>query len=79
VVLYRLTTGQFPFSGKSPVATLIAVAVTLPAPPGSLAIDLPAGLSDLIVQLLEKDPAQRPASANEVAERLLAIGLNLGS
>jgi eukaryotic-like serine/threonine-protein kinase len=75
VVLYRLTTGQFPFSGKSPVATLIAVAVKSPAPPESLAIDLPAGLSDLIVQLLVKEPAQRPASANEVAERLLAIKL----
>jgi serine/threonine protein kinase len=79
VVLYRLATGQLPFSGKSPVAILIAVAVKSPAPPESLAVDLPPGLSDLIVQLLEKEPAKRPASANEVAERLLAIEANLRS
>jgi eukaryotic-like serine/threonine-protein kinase len=73
VVLYRLTTGRLPFSGDSPVATLIAVAVKSPASPASLAGDLPRKLSDLIMQLLEKDRAKRPASANEVAERLSRI------
>jgi len=73
VVLYRLTTGRLPFRGNTTMAVLTSLAMDQPEPPRSLVGDLPAELSDLIVQLLAKDPAQRPASAHAVAERLQAI------
>ncbi|HEV3261077.1 MAG TPA: protein kinase [Gemmataceae bacterium] len=73
VVLYRLTTGRLPFHGNSTLAVLTSLATDQPEPPRVLVGGLPAELSDLIVQPLAKDPAQRPATARAVADRLQAI------
>jgi serine/threonine protein kinase len=70
VVLYRLATLKLPFTGKSRMAVLSALALDTPAAPDTVNADLPAGLSDLIMELLAKDPARRPASAQAVADRL---------
>jgi len=70
VVLYRLTTGQLPFRGDSTMAVLLALATQQAQPVREINPALPAGLAELIMQLLAKDPAQRPASAREVADRL---------
>jgi hypothetical protein len=35
-------------------------------------------LSDLIVELLQKDPDRRPASSQAVVDRLVAIDFDLG-
>jgi serine/threonine protein kinase/formylglycine-generating enzyme required for sulfatase activity len=72
-VLYRLATGAPAFRGGDMVSTLMAVAIEEPAPPVSLDLELPAELSDLVMQLLAKEPAQRPASAKAVAESLREI------
>jgi serine/threonine protein kinase/formylglycine-generating enzyme required for sulfatase activity/lysophospholipase L1-like esterase/DNA-directed RNA polymerase subunit RPC12/RpoP len=69
-VLYRLATGQLPFKGNDTVSTLVAVATENPRPPGELRPELPARLSELILQLLAKKPEGRPASAKVVAEAL---------
>jgi formylglycine-generating enzyme required for sulfatase activity len=73
VVLYRLATGQLPFRGNNTVAVLAALTLDTPAPPRQVNPAVPPPLSDLIVQLLAKDPAGRPASAGEVADRLQAL------
>ncbi len=70
VVLYRLCTGKLPFRGNDTVSTLLAVANTVPSPPVEINAKVPAGLSDLAMRLLEKDPARRLASARKVAEAL---------
>ena len=44
----------------------MAVATDQPPPPSQINPDLPPELSDLVMQLLEKDPDRRPASAGEV-------------
>ncbi len=69
-VLYRMTTGQLPFTGADAIATLIAVTTAQPRPPRQLNPDLPPALSRLILRLLAKDPINRPASAHEVIEEL---------
>lgn len=71
--LYRMTTGTLPYRGKDHFAVLTSLAVDTPAPPHELSTEVPPPLSALIMQLLAKDPAARPASARVVAERLLAI------
>ena len=48
-------------------ATLLAVATENPRPPRDLEPALPKALSELIVSLLAKDGARRPASAQAVA------------
>ncbi len=79
VVLYRLTTGRLPFRGESTMAVLTSLAMDTPEPPRKLVGELPAELSDLIMQMLAKDPAQRPATARAVADRLQRIDQQLGT
>jgi serine/threonine protein kinase len=72
-VLYQMGTGQPPFQGNHTVALLLAVAQTEPSPPCQVNPDLPAPLSDLVMRLLAKEPAGRPASARAVVEVLAAL------
>jgi serine/threonine protein kinase len=69
-VLYRLCTGTLPFPGNDTLAVLTALAADEPAPPHALNPELPTGLSELVMRLLNKDPSQRPASAAEVVDVL---------
>src|SRR5262249_3437437 len=62
-----------PFRGKSILAALASLASDRPRRPGELNPALPPALTSLIMQLLSKDPAKRPASAREVGDRLEAI------
>lgn len=72
-VLYRLCAGEIPFKGETTMGVLLAIAMNEPTAPVRIDPNIPAPLSDLIMQLLDKDPARRPASAREVIERLNAV------
>jgi len=73
VMLYRMCTGELPFKGDDTVGTLMSVAMDHPRPPAKVNPKVPAGLSKLVMKLLEKDPAKRTASAQEVADALRAL------
>jgi urea transport system substrate-binding protein len=73
VVLYRMVTGILPFDGPDTLAQLTALAVADPKPIEQIASDVPPGLRNLIHQLLERDPADRPPTARAVAEALRAL------
>jgi len=72
-VLYHLCTGQRPFKGDTPLATLMAVVADNPRPVRELNAAIPPSLADLVMRLLAKDPAGRPASAQAVVKKLQAI------
>lgn len=72
-VLYRMATGQSAFAGQSLTAILTAIASFDPPPPATVNPAVPVTLSELISQLLRKDPNDRPATAREVADALSAI------
>jgi predicted Ser/Thr protein kinase len=72
-VLYLLATGEAAFQGSDILSALTNLATHDPAAPHALLADVPADLSDLIMHLLQKDPARRPASSHAVAERLAEI------
>ena len=72
-MLYRMSTGTLPFKGTDPMSILLAVTSDEPEPPRKLNPAMPAMLSDLIMQLLAKDPKDRPASARAVVEAIEAI------
>src|SRR5262249_38718481 len=78
-VLYQLSTGELPFKGADAISTLVAVATECPPPPGALNPSLPQAFSDLVMQLLAKDPADRTASALAVVQALRAIERKLPS
>jgi WD40 repeat protein len=73
-VLYKAATGQVPFKGEETLSVLWSLANERPQSARAINPQVPAALSDLIDRLLAKEPAARPASAQEVAEALAAIG-----
>ncbi len=70
VLLYRLSTGRRPFKADSPHELARMHVERRPVPPRKLVPMLPEALDQLILRLLEKDPADRPESATVVAEFL---------
>jgi tRNA A-37 threonylcarbamoyl transferase component Bud32/TolB-like protein len=72
-VLYQMSTGTAPFHGPDTLSTLFSLALDQPAPASQVNPQVPEPLSNLIIRLLHKDPARRPASARDVADGLAAI------
>ena len=70
--LYAMLTGAPPFAGETPLATLHLHLTQAPMPVGHLRSDVPPILESLIDDLLAKAPADRPADATQVRDRLLA-------
>lgn len=70
-VLYRMTTGQTPWSPADRRTANPPLDTPLPA--HDVNPDLPIELSNLMAQLLARNPALRPSSAVEVVERLSQI------
>jgi serine/threonine-protein kinase len=58
-VAYFLLTGKPPFSGKTPMDTVIAHASRAVTPPSQLRPEVPADLEAVVLKLLAKDPADR--------------------
>ncbi len=74
VTLFQLVTGRTPHSTQHGIAPLVIEKTSEPAPSlRSLAPDAPALLNELVSELLERDPADRPARAEDVARRLDAL------
>jgi tRNA A-37 threonylcarbamoyl transferase component Bud32 len=69
---HYLVTGRHAYPARK-LADLRDVWRSRPAPPARLVPEIPAALSQLIVQLLALDRAARPQSAAEVMERLCTI------
>ncbi len=72
-VFFELLSGQAPFEGETAAEILHQHIKSLPPRVGQLATDCPAGLEQLINDLLQKEPAARPTDAQTVARRLRAI------
>lgn len=67
VLLFRMATGQEPFPAKTPFMVIAKHLNELPPKPSSITPGtIPEWLERLILQLLEKDPARRPQSAEEL-------------
>ncbi len=69
-VLYEASTGQRPFTGSDTMSILTSLALDIPTAPHLRNAKISPALSQVIMKLLEKDPAKRPQSANEVVAAL---------
>jgi serine/threonine-protein kinase len=67
---YELLTGAPPFAGRPPHLVLNAQIAEQPADIKTRRADLPANLAALVMRCLEKDPAKRPQSADDLVEFL---------
>ena len=65
-VLYEMLTGVPPFFGKKALDVVMGHLERQPRPPSELApdLDLPKEVDDLVLQLLAKDPADRPKTGD---------------
>jgi len=68
---YELLTGRPPFIAATPQKVLAAHISERPKPVSSIRMDVPRGLESVLMQCLEKDPTDRPRTADDV---LLALG-----
>ena len=69
-VLYELLTGATPFESDTPVGMLVKHLNETPAPLRERIPGLAPAINDIIMNLLAKEPAARPATAGDVARAL---------
>ncbi len=70
---FELLTGQPPFHGRTPARTLAAHMTETPTQPSQLRSEIPEALEQLVLRCLEKEPAARPQSGQELAASLDAV------
>ena len=69
-VAYEMIAGEPPFVGRAAASLIRAHILAAPTPIALKRADVPEALGALIARCLEKDPADRPASAQEIIEVL---------
>src|ERR1700687_4275899 len=73
VVMYEMSTGKNPFTGKNSLLTLHAVLHDKPVPPGELNPKVPVELEGIIGKAMEKDRKQRYQSATQMKADLAQL------
>jgi hypothetical protein len=66
-ILYHMLTGQPPFQANHPTQMKAAISDTIPAPVSTVVFDCPVWLATIVEQLLDKQPARRPFSAQALS------------
>ena len=73
VLLFEMAAGRLPFTA-TPATALMSEILHRPAPrPEAFGRPIRPELATLLLELLEKDPARRPASAKAIASRLRSL------
>ena len=78
VLAYELVTGAKPFTGDHISTVLYKIMNEHPAPPSTLAPDLPRALDAIILKALEKDRTRRYATCAEIKAELAVVLTGLG-
>jgi beta-lactam-binding protein with PASTA domain/predicted Ser/Thr protein kinase len=65
VVLYELITGRVPFDGEAAVTIALKHVSEPPRPPHEINPQVPPGLEQVVLWVLNKNPSDRPATADE--------------
>jgi WD40 repeat protein/serine/threonine protein kinase len=69
-ILYEMLTGRPPFESASPLTTIRKLLAQDPLPPSHMQLKVPRDLDTICLKCLEKDPARRYHSAEDLAEDL---------
>ncbi len=78
LLAYELLSGESPFVGPSPTATMAAQLTRDPEPIDSIRTDVPPALSLVIMRCLAKDPDRRPQTASALLTELESIPIPSG-
>jgi beta-lactam-binding protein with PASTA domain len=66
IVLYEMLTGRLPFDAEAAVTIALKHVSESPAPPSSINPAIPPELEQVVLWTLNKDPADRPADAEQL-------------
>jgi serine/threonine-protein kinase len=78
VIAYELLTGRPPFTGNTPQQVIAAHVTQAPDPVTRHRAAVPAPLAELVMRCLEKKPADRPQSAQQVLNRFEELATPTG-
>ena len=70
---YELLAGRPPFTAETPQRILASHITERPKPIADIRADVPRALAAVVMQCLEKEPADRPASAAEILTQLESV------
>ena len=77
VMAYQMLAGRELFEVSDPIALMYQHATRRPTPLSTVVLDIPAPLSDLVADMLQKEQAQRPTMA-AVSQALQGLAAALG-
>ncbi|NLO24818.1 MAG: Stk1 family PASTA domain-containing Ser/Thr kinase [Clostridiales bacterium] len=66
IVLYEMVTGRVPFEGESPISIALKHIQETVTPPAELIDGIPAGLEQIIMKAIQKDPSSRYETAEQM-------------
>ena len=70
IVMYEAATGKVPFEGDDAISVALKQVNEQPVPPSQINPKVDAGLEGIILKCMQKDPADRFQSADELARTL---------
>ena len=76
-VLYEMLTGQVPYRGKTAQAVLANKITSDPLPFDAASLGVPSVLDRVIRRAMARDPADRYQSAEELADTLVLVDMNV--
>ena len=71
--MHQMVTGRLPFSAEHDVAMVRAIATETPTPLRATRPDAPEALEPIVARALQKEPADRYASAGALLQDLVAL------
>lgn len=78
IVLYEMVTGRVPFEGESPISIALKHIQETVTPPAEIVQGIPAGLEQIIMKAVQKDPISRYERAEQMQADLKAFINNGG-
>ncbi len=78
IILYEMLTGAVPFTADTFLAVALKQVSEPPRPPSEIVASTPVAIEKVVLHALAKNPADRPADANELRRELHATAADLG-
>lgn len=79
VMLYEMLAGQFPFEGSSIVSMLVSISRGEPKPLTACVPDIHTAVADLVMRMMAREKAERPASCEAIVQEIKAIEAELAT
>ncbi len=76
VILYEMMTGALPFDADSPVTVALMQVQNKPRDPSELRPDLPAGMRQIILKAMAKQPENRYQNAETMLDDLMRLDID---